>query len=185
MEGWTCLFCLLLHVVAPSEHGLMAHERSEFHTSPPCQGLIYCQIIPQVPTNMSWCKALPVLAGQVLLVLCRICKHKGRALVPGHGLQSGPEERGQTHILLLTGLFKVGFIFYSRYLWDSVITSAYASLKYFSGVQAWPLRQGNVSETCMMGCDSAGVFLGKFWEIHLIPALAQPNLLIVDVTTTI
>lgn len=43
---------------------------------------------------------------------------------------------------------------------------------------AWPLRQGNVSETCVMGCDSA-VFLGKFWEIHLIPALVQPNVQIV------
>lgn len=31
----------------------------------------------------------------------------------------------------------------------------------------------------VMGCDSAGVFLGKFWEIHLIPALVQPNLQIV------
>lgn len=44
---------------------------------------------------------------------------------------------------------------------------------------AWPLGQGNFSETCMIGCYSADAFLGKFQEIHLIPKLVQPNLLIV------
>lgn len=43
----------------------------------------------------------------------------------------------------------------------------------------WPFRQGNVTETRLMGCDSAGVFLGKCWEIHLSPALVQPNRLVV------
>lgn len=182
-EGQTCLFYPLLHVVAPSEHGLMAHQHSEFSNSPPCQGLIHCQIMPQVPANKSWCKTLPVLAGQFLLMPSRICKHKACALVPGHGLQSGPEEWGQAHILLLTGLFKVGFIFFTV---DACEIQCHTICICFSEVflmyTAWPLGQGNVSETCMMGCDSAGVFLGKFWEIYLIPALVWPNLLIVKVT---
>lgn len=163
----------------------MAHQ-PEFSISPPCQGLIYCQIILQVPANKSWCKTLPVLAGQFLLMLCRICKHKGRALVPGHGLQLGPEEWGQIHILLLTSLFKVGLIFFTV---GACEIQCHNICLCFSEVffmyTAWPLRPGNVSETCMMGCDSAGVFQGKFWRIHLISALVQPNLLIVKVTTAI
>lgn len=89
--------------------------------------------------------------------------------------------RNEAHILLLTGLFEVGFIFFTV---GACEIQCHNICIYFSEVffmySAWPLRPGNVSETCMMDCDSAGVFLGKFWEIHLIPALAQPNLLIVS-----
>lgn len=67
----------------------------------------------------------------------------------------------------------------------SVITFALCFSEVFFMYTAWPLKQGNVPETCMMDCDSACVFLGKFWEIHLISALAQPNLLIVKVTIVI
>lgn len=151
-----------------------------------CQGLIYCQIIPQVPKNMSWCKTLPVLAGWLLLMPCRICKHQGCASVPGHHLQSRPEEQGLVptsyrFVQSRIHFFTVG----ACEIQCHNICICFSEV--FSVYTAWPLRHGSVPETCMMGCDSAGVFLGKFWEIHLIPASTNLlyNLLIIKVTTAI
>lgn len=173
MEGQTCLFYPLLPVAAPSEHGLVAHQ-PEFSTR---SSLPRTHLLPDHPPGAK----KQVLVKLCLCLLasfswCRAGYANTKAVPWCQGMNCSQSLRNEAHILLLTGLFKVGFIFFTV---DACEIQCHNICIYFSEVffmySAWPLRPGNVSETCMMDCDSAGVFLGKFWEIHLIPALAQPN----------
>lgn len=172
--------CMLQHLqimgwwhisIKSSASALLAKDSFTARSSPRCQqaspGVKLCLCLL---ASFSWCrvgytntKAVPWSRGKVC----------------SQGLRTGSHPTSYRFVQSRIHFFTVGACEIQCY--NICIRFSEVFFMY----TAWPLRQGDVSETCVMDCDSAGVFLGKFCEIHLIPALLQPNPLIVKVTIAI